>query len=249
MLENKVIIYDDACPLCRLYTWWFVAWGFLKPGNRIGFGTAPPEVVDHVDLDRARHEIPLFDRETKATVYGLSALTLILGSRWTWLRPLFRSRAFHVCLYPLYQFITYNRRVIAGCRACCGFDCAPDLNRFWRSAFLVFVAVVYVLAIAALAMNGAGEALVGVGLLLSLLIIGMLGAAITWRNRNKIANRDRPAGWNFLGNHATVVLIAAIGLVPIVLWPSLPAVISAGLLLILTAVVVEELMRRRRTLA
>jgi predicted DCC family thiol-disulfide oxidoreductase YuxK len=31
MLKNKVIIFDDSCPMCKLYTYWFVAWGFLKP--------------------------------------------------------------------------------------------------------------------------------------------------------------------------------------------------------------------------
>ena len=62
MLESKVIIYDDSCPMCKLYTYWFVAWGFLAPENRIGFATAPANIISHVDLDRGRHEIPLFDR-------------------------------------------------------------------------------------------------------------------------------------------------------------------------------------------
>ena len=88
-------------------------------------------------LDRGRHEIPLFDRTTKETIYGLKALTYVLGSRWTWLTPFFESRAFLWMFYPLYQIITYNRRVIAGCKACCGFDCAPDLNRFYRSVYLL----------------------------------------------------------------------------------------------------------------
>ncbi len=87
MLQSKVIIFDDSCPMCKLYTWWFVAWGFLKAENRIGFASAPPEVTAHVDLDRGRHEIPLFDRSSKQTIYGLDALTFILGSRWTWLNP------------------------------------------------------------------------------------------------------------------------------------------------------------------
>ena len=136
MLESKVIIYDDSCPMCKLYTYWFVAWGFLAPENRIGFATAPANITSHVDLDRGRHEIPLFDRDTKETIYGLKALTYVLGSRWTWLKPFFESRVFMWMFYPLYQIITYNRRVIAGCQACCGFDCAPDLNRFYRSVYL-----------------------------------------------------------------------------------------------------------------
>ena len=40
MLNNKVIVYDDSCPMCKIYTYWFVAMGLIKPENRVGFATA-----------------------------------------------------------------------------------------------------------------------------------------------------------------------------------------------------------------
>lgn len=135
-LEHKVIIYDDVCPLCNAYTGCFVKLGWLN--NRTGFAQAGPELMAHIDLDRARHEIPLYDTESKATLYGLDALFLILGTKMPVFKPLFRSRSFRAIVKQLYQIITYNRRIIAGSRAPeQGFDCAPDRNPFYRWVYIV----------------------------------------------------------------------------------------------------------------
>ncbi len=134
-LENKVIVYDDVCPLCKAYTAGFVRFGLLK--NRSGFAEASPELLQQLDLNRARHEIPLHDLRTGKTLYGLDALFEILGTRFPLLKPLFRFRPFRAALYQLYQIITYNRRVIAGSRPpASGFDCAPDVNRFYRWLYI-----------------------------------------------------------------------------------------------------------------
>ncbi len=134
-LENKVIIYDDVCPLCKAYTAGFVKLGWLE--KRTGFTDAPPEMLANIDLDRARHEIPLYDTVTGKTHYGLDALFLILGNKMPVFRPLFGTRIFRWVLYQFYQLITFNRRLIAGSSSpASGFDCAPDVNIFWRSVFL-----------------------------------------------------------------------------------------------------------------
>ena len=53
------------------------------------------------------------------------------------LRPLFRNRLFRAVLRQLYQIITYNRRVIAGSSSpASGFDCAPDVNLFYRWLYI-----------------------------------------------------------------------------------------------------------------
>ncbi len=133
--DNKIIVYDDVCPMCRAYTSGFVRLGWLK--HRTGFADAPEELLGQIDLDRARHEIPLLDTGTGEVVYGLDALFLILGKRMPFLKPLFRNRLFRGFLYQLYQIVTYNRRVIAGSRAPeTGFDCAPDVNLFYRWLYI-----------------------------------------------------------------------------------------------------------------
>lgn len=137
-LENKVIIYDDVCPLCKAYTAGFVKMGWLE--KRSGFTDATPEMLAKIDLDRARHEIPLYDSATGEVHYGLDALFLILGNKMPVFKPLFRSRVFRAVLYQFYQLITFNRRLIAGSPSpASGFDCAPDVNIFWRSVFLVLM--------------------------------------------------------------------------------------------------------------
>ncbi|MCC6727187.1 MAG: DUF393 domain-containing protein [Saprospiraceae bacterium] len=136
-LSNKLIIYDDVCPLCKAYTNGFVNIGWLLPQHRIGFSQAPKELLERIDLDRARHEIPLYDTETKQTLYGKDALFFILGEEIPMLKPLFRLRIFRFLITALYQIITYNRRIIAGTKApASGFDCAPDFNLRYRWLYI-----------------------------------------------------------------------------------------------------------------
>ena len=211
MLENKVIIYDDSCPMCRGYTYWFVAWGLLKAENRIGFGHAPESIIRNVDLDRGRHEIPLFDRETGETLYGLSALTHILETRWRWLKPIFRSRLFWWTFHPLYEIITYNRRVIAGCKHCDGFDCAPDLNRFYRIVYLAIASVVVLVVGTLLASCSLPAAKIGWAALIAFALVGIVSGTLTRTFSGKVA------GWNFAGNYATAILMVALAMLPLTL--------------------------------
>ena len=239
MLHNKVIIYDDSCPMCKLYTYWFVAWGFLKPENRIGFATAPPEITAHVDLDLGRHEIPLYDRSTHETIYGLRALTIILGHRWTWLRPLFASRPFWWLFYPIYQIITYNRRVMAGCGHCGGFDCAPDLNRLYRGLYLLATGLLTSAFVVALAASSTPYARLGTGLVLGFVTIGLITGAVV-----RLANGSLSA-WNHFGNRASVLLIMLATLSPLVVWPTMPEVVSWTVIVATCLLCVEEIFRRQ----
>jgi hypothetical protein len=136
-LDSKVIVYDDVCPLCKAYTSGFVRAGWLRPENRIGFAEAPAELIGRIDIDRARHEIPLYDRVTGETLYGKEALFFILGEAIPIFKPLFRLRLFRAFIFCLYQIITYNRRIIANSRPPAnGFDCAPDFNAFYRWLYI-----------------------------------------------------------------------------------------------------------------
>jgi predicted DCC family thiol-disulfide oxidoreductase YuxK len=137
LLANKIIIYDDACPLCKTYTNGFIQIGWILPENRIGFSEASKELLSRLDVERARHEIPLFDTKTGETIYGKEALFFILGEQFPIFKPLFRFAPFRGLVYVLYQIITYNRRIIAGSKAPqTGFDCAPDFNIFYRWLYI-----------------------------------------------------------------------------------------------------------------
>lgn len=137
ILNHKIIIYDDVCPLCKAYTEGFVQFGWLLPEHRLGFSIAPKDILDNIDINRARHEIPLYDTETGQTLYGKEALFFIFGEAFPLLKPLFRFSFFKAIIFCLYQIITYNRRIIAGSKTPqTGFDCAPDFNTFYRWLYI-----------------------------------------------------------------------------------------------------------------
>lgn len=192
-LDNKVIVYDDACPMCQAYTAGFVKAGWLK--ERKGFNSVDPELLSKIDFDRARHEIPLLDTKTGEVTYGLNALFLIIGERMPVFKPLFRSAWFRPLLYPLYQIITYNRRIIAGSGAPkTGCDCAPDVNLFYR---WLYIALAVTAATSLSFAVWTNTALAGQAFLLTHLAF-LLGLLFV------------PKRLDFMGHWATVFLATAI---------------------------------------
>lgn len=135
---NNLIIYDDSCPMCKAYTQGFVGMGLLSPENRVGFANTDDALRSKIDIEKGRHEIPLLDKETGQVRYGLKALTYLLSLQWPFLAPILKSKFLYFCLYPFYQVITYNRRLIANSRSPQeGYDCAPDFNAFYRAIYLL----------------------------------------------------------------------------------------------------------------
>ncbi len=193
VLENKVIVYDDVCPMCNAYTAGFVRLGWLK--HRTGLADAPPELLQKIDLDRARHEIPLLDTQTGEVTYGVNALFLILGERMLFFKPLFRNRLFRATIYQLYQLITYNRRIIAGSAAPkTGFDCAPDVNLFYRWLYIGLAAT----GTTFLFWQNFSPGNLGLKVLLSLL--GMMLKAVFFTKKKL----------DFLGHWTTIALVSAL---------------------------------------
>ncbi len=137
-LKNKTLIYDNTCPMCDAYSNAFVSKGMLDKDGRKSFAEADTGMLAMLDKDRARHEIPLVDNQTGEVLYGLDGLLLIVANALPVLKPLLAHRWFKKMLTPLYKFISYNRRVIAGSfYGGIGFDCAPDFHLGWRIALIV----------------------------------------------------------------------------------------------------------------
>lgn len=137
-LQDHLILYDDACPMCKAYTGTFTRLGWLT--QRIAFSRADEEILGKIDLDRGRHEIPLYNPKTGTSIYGLDALLLIIGTRFPVLRPLFMNKIFRSFWKQIYWVITYNRRIIAGSKAPkVGMDCAPDRHLGYRWAYILLM--------------------------------------------------------------------------------------------------------------
>ena len=136
-LKDHVIIYDDQCPLCHLYTGAFVKTGMLDANGREAYTCLRPEMARLLDEDRSRNEIPLVDLRTGTVVYGVDSLFKVLGHRFPALRPLFRLGLFRWLARTAYALVSYNRKVVIPGRV---FEaqggCTPTFHLPWRLAYL-----------------------------------------------------------------------------------------------------------------
>lgn len=193
--KTNLIIYDDSCPMCKAYTQGFVGMGLLSRENRVGFAQTDQNLRAKIDLDRGRHEIPLLDQETGEVRYGLEALTHLLSTQWPVLAPILKSKLTYYSLYPLYQIITYNRRLIANSRSPQeGFDCAPDFNAFYRTIYMLLSLL----------------ALIGIALALPTSFAWAWGGLLTVGALFLSLTRQGLARWDAFGHLATVGMITAL---------------------------------------
>lgn len=137
-MKNKILVYDDNCPLCTWYSGAFVKCGLLPTDGRKAFSTLEATLVEKIDFDRSRNEIPLLDTENGKVLYGIDALLEILDQKIPWVKRAGNFRPVKWFLSRLYKFISYNRKVIVAKKCGTGYiDCAPDLNYFYRLLFMV----------------------------------------------------------------------------------------------------------------
>jgi|GEM_PF-4606160 len=137
-LTDKILLYDGNCALCTNYTLAFVNNGMLKPGARVNLCAADIELLAKIDNARARHEIPLLDTATGEVLYGVDAIAFIVATNYKWLHPLANNQWIKTTARPLYNFISYNRRIISGTKieeTLLNF--APRFNLFWRMLLIV----------------------------------------------------------------------------------------------------------------
>jgi predicted DCC family thiol-disulfide oxidoreductase YuxK len=139
MKANKILVYDDSCPLCAAYTRAFVKAGFLSKEERKAFSTIDEELLLSVNMEKGRNEIPLIDTKTKQVWYGIEALLEILDRKIPFIKSIGKIKPVNFLLRRIYKLISYNRRVIVAPAAkpvSC--DCTPDFNSKYRMAFMLF---------------------------------------------------------------------------------------------------------------
>jgi predicted DCC family thiol-disulfide oxidoreductase YuxK len=137
--SNKIIIYDDACPMCATYTNAFVKCGFIKNENRVNFTTITPQLLSIIDIEKSKNEIPVIDSDTNEVYYGIDGLLEILNTKISFIKSLGNVKPIKWFLQKLYKFISFNRRVIVATEpATCNFNCTPQLNVKYRLFFALF---------------------------------------------------------------------------------------------------------------
>lgn len=135
--SDKIIIYDDACPLCAAYTSAFVQTGLIDASGRKDFSHISEELTQLIDTERCKSEIPVIEEGTGKVWYGIDGLLEILGQKYPLVKKAGQVRPVKWMLNKLYRLISYNRRVIVARKATPGnFDCTPQLNTRYRFIFM-----------------------------------------------------------------------------------------------------------------
>lgn len=247
METNRVLLYDDYCPLCSWYSGLFVKFGLLNAENRIAFSKADIEILASIDVEKGKDEIPYFDSQTKVTLYGIDALLEILGQRVPFIKSIGNFAPVKWFLKRLYKLVSYNRKVIVARKCGTGrFDCSPVFNVFYRVLFmmicLLFNSVmlwplhislfryhsIYHLAFVQLQVAH-----------LSLVGINVIIASFLWSKRSI----------EYLGQVNMLALITILLLLPIMIVNSLTAMsecIVVSYLLLLTVFIIKEYFRRMK---
>lgn len=136
-MENKILIYDDNCPLCSWYAGQFVKFGLLPAEDRKAFSSLEDAYLSKIDFEKSRNEIPLLDTMSGKVLYGIDALLEILGRKMPWIKSTGNLQPVKWFLKKLYKLVSYNRKVIVARK--CGpgsIDCSPDISYFYRFYFM-----------------------------------------------------------------------------------------------------------------
>ena len=185
-------LYDDCCPLCRGYTAVFTGLGWA---DRAPFSQVDDATLDDLDLDRARHYIPLHDPTTGQVRYGMDGILSVVGESVPLLERVGRWRPVRAGLEAMYWMITYNRRhIVAGAPPMTGFDCAPDHH---PSAVRTYIGLGLILATLLAIVGGATWVVAAMAVVVTL---GVLGRNPSWQ-----------IGLEPAAGHATTVLLATAG--------------------------------------
>lgn len=137
-MKQKLLIYDDNCPLCAWYSNLFVKYDLLQSEERKPFSRLDNDILLRIDFDKRKDEIPYIDTATGKVLYGIDALVDILSAKMPWLPAVVNIKPVNWFLRKLYKLVSYNRKVIVAKK--CGkgdIDCAPSFNIFYRLLFLV----------------------------------------------------------------------------------------------------------------
>jgi predicted DCC family thiol-disulfide oxidoreductase YuxK len=140
-LKDHVLIFDEACPLCKAYTGAFVKTGMLDEHGREAYNNIQEHTCSCIDKNRARNEIALVNTKTGTVLYGIDSLFRVIAHAFPVFAPLFRLAPFKWCMKKLYSFISYNRKVIIPGKITAD-SCVPDFNTKYRWAYIVFTWIV-----------------------------------------------------------------------------------------------------------
>ena len=148
-LENQTLLYDEDCPLCRVYTSGFIKAGMLDENGKKPYCQLSDEEHNFIDVKRASNEIALVDNENKTVIYGIDSLLKVIGFSFPWMEKIGNLKPVKFFLKKLYSFISYNRKVIipSKIKKEIKLQCVPDFNYKYRTLYILFAATITTLVL------------------------------------------------------------------------------------------------------
>jgi hypothetical protein len=116
----------------------FVKCRLLPAEGRKAFSSLEPSLLNKIDFQKGKNEIPLLDPVSGKIWYGVDSLLEILGQQLPLIKQTGNIKPVKWLLKRLYKLVSCNRKVIVAKK--CGpgsIDCAPDINYFYRLLFIV----------------------------------------------------------------------------------------------------------------
>ncbi len=141
-LNQHTLVYDKDCPLCDWYTGMFLKYNLLDEKGREDYTDVINNNLFQFDTAKAKNKIALVNRENGDVTYGIDSMLKVLGYRFSFVRILGKFPPIYWFLTQLYNFITYNRKVVIASDCNKLGSCVPSRNMFWRVFFILFCGVI-----------------------------------------------------------------------------------------------------------
>ena len=142
-LADHQLIYDEDCPMCRVYSGAFIKSQMLDKNGRQNFRDLSLETKSYLNVARAKNEIALVNFKDKKVHYGLDSLLVIIGNSFPYLEKIGRISFVFWFFQKLYSLVSYNRKqIIPSKNDYIENACVPDFNLKYRMLFL-FIGTVF----------------------------------------------------------------------------------------------------------
>ncbi|GGH14399.1 DUF393 domain-containing protein [Pedobacter zeae] len=207
-LQNHIILFDDECPMCYVYTKTFIKTGMLDQNGREAYQRMPANVCPFIDEQKAANEIALINTETGEVTYGIQSLFKIIGHALPAFKKLFSFSPFVYFMQKLYAFISYNRKIIIPAKIKAN-TIQPAFKIQYRLVYLLFTWMVTAYILTAYAHLLTHFVPLGASYREYLICGGQMlfqGIVILFYGKDKL--------WDYLGNMMTISFAGSLLLLP-----------------------------------
>lgn len=212
-LINQTLLYDEDCPLCRVYTKGFISAGMLDKNGKKPYCQLNDEEQSFIDVKRASNEIALVDTKNKTVIYGIDSLLKVIGHSFPWIEKVGNFKPVKFFLRKLYSFISYNRKVIIPSKINpkIKLQCIPDYSYKYRFKYIAFATIITTFTL--FYFSEMLTCLPKTNILRELILaLGQMFFQTLF-----LLHKDKKTIVNYLGNLITVSLMGSIFLMPILI--------------------------------